>query len=101
MDEPMVAELMRRVEHLEQEKRRWKWIALGALLLLIVMTFGGGAVLVGTASLFTFRIHEARMQELEARDRAEMEAVWAERAALEAQLQEEKARQMQKELDRK
>jgi uncharacterized protein HemX len=101
MNEPLVDELMRRVDSLERENRRWRLIGIGALLFLVLVVFGGGVLLVGTASMYTLQIREQRSRELEAAERAQMEALRAEQAAKQAAEEtvkkfEEVAKQLQK-----
>jgi hypothetical protein len=80
-NDPLVQELRRRVQDLEQEKRRWKLFGVTALICLFLMLIGGGVLLVGTASFSAYRIKQAQMQ-------AEMDA---QRAVIE----EEKAQMLQ------
>jgi uncharacterized protein HemX len=92
--DPLVDELRRRVQVLEQEKRRWKVVGISALIVLLLVVIGGGILGVGTASFYTHRLRQAQMQaEVEAM-RARMEA----ERAMEAmeQARREAARQAEK-----
>lgn len=106
MNEPLVDELMRRVETLEREKRRWRLIGISALLFLVLVVFGGGVLVLGTASMYTLQVREQRMRALEAAERAQMEALRAEQAARQSAEEatkrfEEVAKQLQKEMEDK
>jgi hypothetical protein len=85
--DPLVYELRRRIQGLEQEKRRWKVIGLAALFALLLVLVGGVVASVGTASLYAARLRESQLQ-------AVMEAERAEMQAQEAQMQAERARLM-------
>jgi hypothetical protein len=101
MDEALVDKLMGRVERLEQEKRRWKLIGISALIVLGLVFFGGGVVVMGTATMYHFRVRHQIMQAQVEAELAEMEARRAEEMAREARRQEERARQLQNQKDGK
>lgn len=75
MDDPLVDELMCRVQNLEQENRRLKQIGRSALLVLILVVFGGGVL----------QVREERMRALEDAARAQIEAMKAVEAARRAE----------------
>ncbi len=84
--------LLRRVQTLEQENRRWKRIGIGALVALLLLLLGGGVVLVGTASVYAYRLQVAHREAMEAKMRAREEAERARQQAQEAQVALEEAR---------
>ena len=91
MDEGLIDELMHRVNVLEQEKRRWKAIGIGALLALAVLFVGGGLLSLGSMTMYwrhnAMQRDEAMMMMMraeEARAEAERARLEAEKARLEA-----------------
>jgi len=82
--DPRVDELRRRVQGLEQEKRRWKLIGISALIALLLVLIGGGVLFMGTASFYAYRAKEAQMQ-------AEMEAKRAQEAQMQAEMEAQRA----------
>jgi hypothetical protein len=104
MDEPLVDELRHRLQVLEQEKRRWKMIGITALVAFALLLVGGGAVVVGTASLFAVQVREERMRAMEAEREARMQAerarMDAERARQEAQRGADEAARREREKER-
>jgi hypothetical protein len=62
----IVDQLMRRVQSLEEEKRRWKGLFLGAGCLLLLMLIGGGLFVAGTAAMWYRTARLAREAELRA-----------------------------------
>jgi hypothetical protein len=95
-DDPNVDHLLRRVQVLEKEKRRWKAIGVTAIVVLLLLFVGGGVMFVGSAGFFAYRMKAAQMQaEMEA-DRARMEAIRAQEA-LEQARQEAARRKAQEE----
>jgi hypothetical protein len=70
--EAIVDQLMRRVQSLEEEKRRWKGLFLGAGCLLLLLLIGGGLFVAGTAAVW----YRAARLEREAEIRAVQEQPW-------------------------
>jgi hypothetical protein len=76
-DTPRVDELLQRLQSLEEEKRRWKRIALITLTVLLLGVAGGILVSTGTAEVYWRMVQrqEERQRELEeAQQRAVQEA---------------------------
>jgi hypothetical protein len=90
--EAIVDQLMRRVESLEDEKRRWKGLFLGAGCLLLLLLMGGGLFIAGTSAVW---YRSARLQQ-EAELRALEQQMAAQRAAVEAQRQQQIAEEMRR-----
>jgi len=88
-DEPLVDQLMCRVQILEEEKRRWKFISVICLALLLLLLVGGTAVM-GLAAMSSFGASRWQQERLRALEQAEMEIRMAEqqRALVEQQRQE-------------
>jgi len=87
--DPMVDQLLRRVQVLEDDKKRWKTIALVCLFLLLLVVVGGGLMTAGLGSVYLHYVQREEMQirEMErAQQQAEMVRLQAEaqRAATEA-----------------
>ena len=98
--EEIVDQLLRRVQTLEEEKRRWKWIGIGAILLLVLALAAGIIATIGAGVLYYQKerrervlvegLHNqqaaelARLQALQAQAEMERAKLEAERADLEA-----------------
>lgn len=92
MDEPRLEELMARLEVLEQEKRRWKGIALGEFAVFILLLILGGLLSVGAAFMLQTRYVHAVRAEQAAREEALRGAYEARSQADRAMRAEEEAR---------
>lgn len=79
-DDPLVDQLMRRVQSLEGEKRRWKFISVICLALLLLMLVGGTAVM-GLAAMSSLGIGRMQQERLRALEQVEMEIRRAEELA--------------------
>ena len=90
--DPIVDQLLRRVQTLEADKRRWKATALVCLLLLLLAVIGGGLGTLGVGSVYLSYMQRVERQEMAIRE-AEMARQQAEMAAqpLEAQRAGERA----------
>jgi hypothetical protein len=97
MDEAQVAELLARLEQLEQEKNRWKAIGIGAIVLLVLGLLLGGILGVGPFLYSQSRLAEVREEAERARVEAEMSHREAEMQRMRA---EEALRQAQQELEK-
>jgi hypothetical protein len=88
-DEPLVDQLMCRVQTLEEEKRRWKFISVVCLALLLLLLVGGSAVM-GLAAMSSFGASRWQQERMRALEQAEMQVRMAEqqRALAEQQRQE-------------
>jgi len=84
-NEAIVDQLMRRVQSLEEEKRRWKGLFLGAGCLLLLLLMGSSLFIAGTSAVWyrSFRLQQ------EAELRALEQQMAAQRAAVEAQRQQQ------------
>jgi hypothetical protein len=91
--DPMVDQLLLRVQALEDSKKRWRMLALSLLLLLVLTVVGGTLTVMGVGSIYVHYVQreEMRLREMEAaRQQAEMARMQAEAAR--AQLEREEAR---------
>jgi hypothetical protein len=93
-DETLIDELMRRVQSLEDERKRWKWLALGAIFCLLLVVLGGGVVTFGVASAYWIAMQreEAVVEQLQqAQQRAAEQAMQAEVQAQQAEVARQQA----------
>lgn len=84
MEDSRLNELLFRINLLEQEKRRWKRIGIGALAFVLVICLLGGVMAVGAAVLVRERYTQALEAEREAAIQAREAAEQARQAAEEA-----------------
>ncbi len=94
-DNELVDQLLRRVDVLEGDKRRWKRIAFTALTLLVLLVVGG-SLLLGSLGTVWYRSARARLDAehalMQAEIQANLQAQRAQQAAEQARLEAEKAR---------
>lgn len=83
--DPLVDQLMQRVQTLETEKRRWKAIGMVAIATVVLLLTVGGLLLVGVASLTGLAAHRRQEQ--------------AERLMYEAQLQQRLAEEQRQQVE--
>jgi PAS domain-containing protein len=95
MSELLVDQLMRRVEELEAERRRWRSIGIGALLALGLCLSCGGVLFVGTTAVGITGYRSTRMEALE---ESEMIRREAQMAAEQARMEAEQAREAERAL---
>jgi hypothetical protein len=98
-DEPLVDQLMCRVQTLEEEKRRWKFIGVICLALLLLLLVGGTAVM-GLAAMSSLGIGRMQQERLRALEQAEMEIRLAEQQRALAEQQRQEAERIIQEAER-
>ena len=98
-DEPLVDQLMCRVQTLEEEKRRWKFISVICLALLLLLLVGGTAVL-GLAAMSSLGVGRMQQERLRVLEQAEMEIRMAEQQRALAEQQRQEAERLIQEAER-
>lgn len=84
MDEPLEAELRHRIQVLERENRRWKFIGFTTLTALGVLLVLGGVLMMGAWGLTRAGLARAQEEAMMERDQAEMMRQQAEQERLRA-----------------
>lgn len=96
-DESIVDQLMRRIQTLEVEKRRWKSIGLVSLALLLLV-FVSGTGVVGVAAFSSLGVKRVRMDQLRALEEAELQLRMAEERREQAEQERQEAERLRDKL---